>query len=267
MLEVKAIAINTFREGMRQRLTYLMLLLALLVILPVLLQLATIGLASKAGETEMLEQFKISAATIVLGSWPGLSIILALVFGAMVLETERKSKTIITSLARPIARWKYLLGKWLGVQLYMTLFNLLGIATGLGLILLFGIRFSSLFWLGIVQLFVVSMLYSGASLFFSTFTTSMAAGLMTFMLYLLSGLRSEFMEVGSRIVNFLGEAIYFLGPVQLPAMPFVESLSKVSLEGSQFALISGVLLENFLYAIFLFMIAAAVFRRREILVR
>ena len=94
----------------------------------------------------------------------------------------------------------------------------------------------------------------------------MAAGLMTFVLYMLSGLRGEFMEVGSRIVNILGEAIYFLGPAQLPTMPFVESLSRVSLEGSQFALISGVLLENFLYAIFLFMIAAAVFRRREILV-
>lgn len=104
----------------------------------------------------------------------------------MVLEAEKKSKTIITALARPIARWKYLLGKWLGVLLYMTLFNLLGIATGLGLILLFGIGFSSLFWLGIVHLFVVSMLYSGASLLFSTFTTSMAAGLLTFILFMIA---------------------------------------------------------------------------------
>lgn len=74
----------------------------------------------------------------------------------------------------------------LPVLLYMTLFNLLGIATGLGLILLFGIGFSSLFWLGIVHLFVVSMLYSGASLLFSTFTTSMAAGLLTFILYMIA---------------------------------------------------------------------------------
>ena len=95
----------------------------------------------------------------------------------------------------------------------------------------------------------------------------MAAGLMTFVLYLLSSLRDQFMEVGSRIVNFLGEVIYFLAPAELPTMPFIESLSKASLEGSPFLLISGILLENFMYAIAMFLIAAFVFNRREILLR
>lgn len=267
MLELKAIAVNTFREGIRQRLTYLMMLLALIVVLPVLLQLAYIGLAAEAGEAAMLDQLKMTAATSVLSAWPFFSVVLALIFGAMVLESEKKSKTIITAMARPVPRWKFLLGKWLGVQLYMFMFNMIGIAIGLAIIVIFGIRFSSLFWLGIVHLFVAAMLFSGASLLFSTFTTSMAAGLITFLLYLLSSLRGVLANVGSWIVKLISEAVYFLAPAELPEMPFIGSLSKASLEGSQFALISGVLLENFMYAIALFLIAALIFGRREILVR
>ena len=72
-----------------------------------------------------------NAISSALDSWAMLALAAAIFLGAASVGGEMTNKTISTVLARPIHRWEFLVGHWLGV----TLFSLCSLAIGLVLAL------------------------------------------------------------------------------------------------------------------------------------
>jgi ABC-type transport system involved in multi-copper enzyme maturation permease subunit len=111
---VFAIAGNTFRDLVRQKVFYFMLVFALILIGA---SLALVGLSFQ-GQLQTVMDVSLGAISVF-------TMLLAVLSTAMLLPKDMEDRTLYTILAKPVARFEYLLGKLIGVALILTVAVLL----------------------------------------------------------------------------------------------------------------------------------------------
>jgi len=111
LARISVIALNTYREAVRARILHGLFAMAL----------ATGGYSLVVGAYALHNSMRVvsdlGAASISL-----YGIIVAIVLGATSLHRELEYKTIFPILARPVGRWEYLVGKYLGTVLTLLAF-------------------------------------------------------------------------------------------------------------------------------------------------
>jgi ABC-type transport system involved in multi-copper enzyme maturation permease subunit len=121
LVRIGVVAQNTYREAVRARILHGLLGLAL----------ATAGYCLIVGQFALKSTFRVvsdlGAASISL-----YGVVVAIVLGATSLHRELELKTVFPILARPIRRWEYVVGKFLGAVLTLAVF----IAANAGVLLL-----------------------------------------------------------------------------------------------------------------------------------
>jgi len=110
-----AIALYTWQEGIRKKTLIGFLLLSLLVIfgstfMTAFMANTTIGNVETEVQTKMIKDICVSSIAIF-------GILITIFISASVVPTELDNKVIYTILSKPIRRYQYLAGKFLGVQL------------------------------------------------------------------------------------------------------------------------------------------------------
>jgi ABC-type transport system involved in multi-copper enzyme maturation permease subunit len=105
---VSAIASNTLLELVRLKVFYFMLLFALLII----------GSSAFTSKFSFQEQFQV-LKDVSLGAMSIFTWLLAVLATAMLLPKDIEDRTLYTILAKPVPRFEYLLGKFLGVLLLL----------------------------------------------------------------------------------------------------------------------------------------------------
>ncbi len=159
MRPIWVLAVNTYKEVIRDRILYALLLFAILLI----------GLSLALGQLSFAEQARISA-NFGLSAIHLSAVVLAIFVGSNLVSKEIEKKTILTILVRPISRLQFILGKALGLGL-LILTMILGLAVVLTLIFL-GLGLSVNVRLGLVLLGLLAeaMVLLGFTLVFSMFT-------------------------------------------------------------------------------------------------
>ena len=109
-----AIAVNTFREAVRDRVLYGVLFLASLVLL------FTLAL----GELSLDQQERV-VQDVGFASISLFSVVIAIFLGSSLLYKEIERKTLYVILPKPIRRFEFLLGKYFGIVLTSVVFVLL----------------------------------------------------------------------------------------------------------------------------------------------
>jgi ABC-type transport system involved in multi-copper enzyme maturation permease subunit len=121
-VKIRAIAMNTFWSLLRNRLLLLFaagfLCVLLLFLTPLLMVKQMEGTMGK----ESAQQLALGEVSIAMSLIGGFGSLLAAWTAADAAAGEVKSGTILAVLARPVRRWEYLLGKYLGVMLLMTIY-------------------------------------------------------------------------------------------------------------------------------------------------
>lgn len=103
---VWVLAKNTYREVIRDRILYALILFAVLLI----------GMSLALGQLSFAEQARISA-NFGLSAIHLSAVALAIFIGSTLVYREIEKKTILTILVRPISRMQFILGKSLGLTL------------------------------------------------------------------------------------------------------------------------------------------------------
>lgn len=106
MRRIAAVAKNTFREAARNKVMYSLLLFALALILSTL----ALGALSVHEDQRMIRDVGLFGIDVF-------SVLIAIFVGVNLLYKELALKTVYTILPKPIARWEFVLGKWLGVMM------------------------------------------------------------------------------------------------------------------------------------------------------
>lgn len=159
MKAVWIIAHNTFREIIRDRILYGLIIFALLLI----------GFSMVLGQLSFSEQMRISLdfgfAAIHISS-----VILSIFIGSTLVSKEIDKKTVMTLLARPITRFQFLLGKAFGLM-----FVIMTVGAGLSFVLLIvlksmGATVEGNFIIGLYGILLESLVLLTLALMFSTFS-------------------------------------------------------------------------------------------------
>jgi ABC-type transport system involved in multi-copper enzyme maturation permease subunit len=260
------ITFTAFQETLRRRVFYLVLLLALLVTVTIGSQMFFMRMARQAGEAQMIVEIANAFMNTILGVWDFAAFFLAFFLGAIAVSSEISSRTIVHVMSRPVNRWVYLLGRWLGILIFLWLFLSIGIVGALAFSLWLHIPFAPTLWLAFAEMYARTTLYSGLALGFSVVTPPMLAGMLAFLLSILPSIASDPIKDPRpwyRIPALVG---YYLGPARMPVNLLEESFAKERLH-TDYSLYLRVLGENISYVIAVFIAATFFFRRRELRVR
>jgi ABC-type transport system involved in multi-copper enzyme maturation permease subunit len=152
------IAKNTYREIIRDRILYGIVVFALLLM----------GLSLVLGQLSFAEQARISAdfgfAGIQLGA-----VVLAVFIGSSLVAKEIEKQTILTLLARPITRPQFLVGKFMGLSLVL-LSVLGGLSAVLALVVTtLSLPLGSAFVVAILGITLEALLLVAVAMFFGSF--------------------------------------------------------------------------------------------------
>jgi ABC-type transport system involved in multi-copper enzyme maturation permease subunit len=186
MKRVSAIASNTFREAVRDRVLYNLILFAVLIVASALL----FGQISIGIEKIILINLGLSAVSIF-------GLVIAIFIGIQLVSKEIEKRTLYTVLARPVRRWEFIVGKFFGLAGTLVV-NTFFMAIGFfGALLYLAHKFeradasllAALYFI-ILQFVILIAL----ALLFSSFSTPLLSAVFTFALFVIGTFAQDLRE-------------------------------------------------------------------------
>ncbi|MCB0322050.1 MAG: ABC transporter permease subunit [Bdellovibrionales bacterium] len=168
-MKVSAIMINTFREAVRNKILYSVVLFAVVLV----------GISAFFGAVSIGSQEKV-IKDFGLFSLSFFGVIITILSGVSLLNKELKQKTIYNILSKPVDRWQFILGKHLGLTLTVSLLvGLMGVGL-IGFVAFFEGRIDLLLFQGIFFVILEVTLMAAVAIFFSSLVvTTTLTGIFT----------------------------------------------------------------------------------------
>ena len=165
-MKVRALAWVTFTSLLRNRLIVVFCAVFLAVILVMMAPL--MAMKSTAPTEAQGARLVLGFVSAIMSLLTGFGSLLAAWSAADAVASEMKSGTILAVMARPVRRWQFLLGKYLGVQILMFVYILAMFAMSYLLAWIGGERIQSTPWVLIVYPMVRYGIYSAISMLLVT---------------------------------------------------------------------------------------------------
>ena len=205
---IRAIALNTFRESVRDRVLYNLILFVLVLV-------AASAFVSDLS-LDMESQFTAAlglSATLVFGA------LIAIFIGVGLVYKEIDKRTIYNLLAKPVHRHEFIIGKYAGLCLTLLVNStVMLLGTELALLYVNG-KFVPLQAAVLAASFLVYLelaLLVAVALMFSSFTTPMLATLFSFAVYVIGHFSRDLLEMaalsGSTVTRTALTTLYYLLP-------------------------------------------------------
>jgi len=174
---VAAIARNAFREAVRDRVLYNLVVFALLLITGAIF----LGELSAGQEAKIIVDLGLSAILLF-------GVFIAIFVGVGLVYKEIERRTLYAILSKPIGRGEFLLGKYLGLCLTL-LVNVGIMGVGLSLALIYVKRgwnpLVARIWPAILLLYVELIILTGVAMLFSSFSSPALSALLTFFVFVI----------------------------------------------------------------------------------
>src|SRR3989440_255401 len=205
---ILTIARNAFREAVRDRVLYNLVIFVLLLIGGAIF----LGELSDAQETKIIIDMGLSAM-LLFGAFISIFVGVGLVYK----EIERR--TIYAIFAKPVGRGEFLVGKYLG--LCLTLFvNVFVMGVGVTLALVYVKRNGDPsvlhIWPAILLIYVELMILTAVALLFSSFSSPALSALMTFFIFIIghfsADLKTFAASMGTMSARYLFGTLFYLLP-------------------------------------------------------
>jgi ABC-type transport system involved in multi-copper enzyme maturation permease subunit len=251
---LRAIAGNTVRELVRSKLLYNLLLFAVLLIAGSLF----VSELTIADFDRIIIDLGLVAIELV-GS------LLAVLIGVSVVAGEIERRTIFPTLAKPISRATFLLGRYAGLFAILVV-NVLVMLGALALVLrLAGYSLSATAAAAAALIVIELAVLAAMAVFFASFTTPILAAAFSFAFFLIGHLLSDVRAYGSRSKS---EAAKVLTSAVYRALPDLELFNLKWHAANKLAVPAGfassAALYGLLYTATLLLLAIAVFGRRDL---
>jgi len=190
MIKIIAIGLNTFREAIRNKVLYSLLFFAVLVILGSL----AFGSLSVHEEVRLTTDLGLAGMSLF-------AVIIAIFIGVNLVYKELERKTIYSLIPKPIHRYQFILGKFIGMVL--TLFVQILIMTAvLVVVLLLQDASPGAALFKMVSLITLEVLVITAiAVFFSSFSTPFLSGLFTLGIFLVGRSVPDIRLVAKKMPN------------------------------------------------------------------
>jgi ABC-type transport system involved in multi-copper enzyme maturation permease subunit len=251
-----AITFNTFREAVRDRVLYNLIVFVLLLVATA----PVFGEISIGVERFILVNVGLSAISLF-------GIIIAILIGIGLVSKEIEKKTLYTILSRPVRRWEFIAGKYLGLLMTLTV-NAALMAAGFYLVLLIvsrGLyRSDATFLVAIYFIILEFFIVTAITLLFSSFSSPVFAAIFAFSLFVIGTFAEDlrnFAALAHGVTKWLMTGAAYL-------VPNFAALNVISQVGHSETLSGKLILLNTIYAVLYSLTATAaavlIFERRNL---
>jgi ABC-type transport system involved in multi-copper enzyme maturation permease subunit len=205
---IAAIARNAFREAVRDRVLYNLVLFVLL------LTAASIFIGELSGGQERKVIVDLGLSAMLL-----FGMFIATFVGVGLVYKEIERRTIYAVFSKPVGRGEFLVGKYLGLCLTL-LVNVLVMGVGISLALLYVNRgwdpLISTIWPAVLLIYIELMLLTAIALLFSSFSSPALSALLTFFTFIIGHFSAELntlaLSLGSSGARWFFTILYYLLP-------------------------------------------------------
>jgi Cu-processing system permease protein len=179
-----AIALNTFREAARIRVLYGILVLVV----------GSNLLALVLGQLSLQDSGRV-ARDVGLAGISLFGSLTAILLGVFLLYTEVQRRTIHAIVAKPISRWEFVVGKYLGMVLVLTVLVGVFALAMFAMLLLEGSGLSSAVSKALILSWFEVLTVAAIAIFFSSFSTPFLSGIFALAMWVIGRLAPELESV------------------------------------------------------------------------
>jgi ABC-type transport system involved in multi-copper enzyme maturation permease subunit len=202
------VAVNTFREAVRDRVLYNLIFFALMMMAAAVL----VGGVSIGIERDVIVNLGLTAISLF-------GIVMAIFIGVGLVYKEIEKRTLYSVLAKPIQRWQFLVGKFVGLLLTLAV-NTVLMAIGLSAALFYVTRkFERGDGTIVVAIYFILLelaLITALALFFSCFSSPILSTLYTLGIYVAGVFSPDIRDIGivtsSPVVKAVAKFTYYVLP-------------------------------------------------------
>ncbi len=252
-MKIFTIALNTFKEAIRDRVLYLILFISIFfIIFSRVLSMMTVG-----DELKVIKDVGFASISIF-------GVFMAILIGTNLVYKEIDKRTIYTLLSKPIHRYEFLLGKFLGLNITLLIMIVIMSVVFFGLVFLHGSKFELNFLIAILLIFIELIIITAISILFSSFTTPILSSVFTFSLFLIGHFVQNFkffiVKVKTPIGKILIKILYYI-------LPNLEKFNIKTEVVHNLPLNSTFILYSIIYGIFytlaILFLSALIFHKRD----
>ena len=253
---VVAIARNAFREAVRDRVLYNLVLFVLLLTGAAIF----IGELSGGQERKIIVDLGLSAMLLF-------GVFIAIFVGVGLVYKEIERRTIYAIFAKPVSRGEFIVGKYLGLCLTL-LVNVVVMGMGVSFALIYVSRgwdpLALSIWPAILLIYVELMIITGIALLFSSFSSPALSALLTFFVFIIghfsADLKSLATSMGSVGARWLFGGLYYLLP-NLSNLSFITPAAYGEVPAVGHIVIA--VLYSLIYIVVILSVATLIFSRRN----
>ena len=192
---ISAIALNTFREAIRHRILYLLLVFAVAMIsFAQILSLLTVG-----SEEKIIKDFGLASIDVF-------GVLTAVFIGIGLVSREIERRTVYTLLTKPIHRFEFILGKYAGLALTLVV-NTTVMTAWFFLVLLIHGMFDARLGTAVLLLLFQFLLITAVAVLFSCLSTPILSSVLTLALYVVGHLLWSLDLLAARLPSGSGKIL------------------------------------------------------------
>jgi ABC-type transport system involved in multi-copper enzyme maturation permease subunit len=264
-MRIRALAFHTFRSLLRNKIIILLAAGFLCIVLLMMAPLLAIKAVANTMSASQAQAMVLSTVAVIMAMVSAFGSLLAMWAAADVVSSEMRSGTILAVMARPVRRWEFLLGKYLGVQILMLIYVALMLALSFLLAAIGGERILSSPWVLIVYPLVRYAVYSAIAVLLVT----VLHPVVTFALMMVIAVLASALAPASNGLTFLPDwlrtALYAILPsTSLLSEDRFLALTQSSLRAIPWTDHLTALIYGLDYALVCFLLAVWSFRRRSL---
>lgn len=203
---ILTIARNAFREAVRDRVLYNLILFVLLLTGSAIF----LGELTAGQEARVIVDLGLSAS-LIFGTF------IAIFVGVSLVWKEIEKKTVYSVFSKPVGRAEFIIGKYLGLCLTLLVnVAVMGVGISLAEAYVGGAKYIPAIWGAISLIFLELTITTAVAIVFSSFSTPALSALLTFFVFLIghfsASLKDLAENLGSRSAVIFFSAVYYALP-------------------------------------------------------
>jgi len=196
-MRVVAVAQNTLRESVRDRVLYVLLFFAAATILGS----KAVGRISIGQDIKIVKDFSLASLSLF-------GVLVAIFVGTNLVYKEIDKKTLYTILARPMHRWEFVLGKFCGLLALLALVTLGMACVSVAYVYILGGTVTVTYGYAVILIFAKLAVVTALALTLSTVTAPVVGAIMAFCLYLLGHATGIFLDLPPQLKGSFTETLF-----------------------------------------------------------
>jgi ABC-type transport system involved in multi-copper enzyme maturation permease subunit len=251
---ISTITFNTFREAVRDRVLYNLVLFVLLLTASAIF----LGELTAGQEARTIVNLGLSAM-LLFGAF------ISIFVGVSLVSKEIEKRTVYAIFSKPIGRGEFIIGKYFGLCLTL-LINVLIMGVGVSLALLYvgGSKFMFSIWGAIFLIYLELTILTAVAVLFSSFSSPSLSALLSFFVFIIghfsASLNDLAKNLGSLFAQYFFAAIYYLLP-NLSHFSFITNSAYGDFPPT--SMLGGAILYAIFYNSILLLLTITIFRQRN----